>query len=333
MKALVQDRDVSVEGGVHIEDVEMPRVGDNEVLVRVRAASAKTWGWDLPAVVQAIGRVAARFRKPKAHVPGLDFAGEVEQVGKGVTRFRPGDAVFGWSSGALAEYVSVAENALASKPSNLSFAEAATIAVSASTALRALRKGQVGSGDVVAVVGASGGVGLCAVQLAKMLGAGVAGVCSTQNLDLVRSVGADHVIDYTAEDFTRTGRRYDVILDMAGTHSLSELRRALQPHGTLVMVGQSGIPTSEQNWFKALGRWLSAAVWSRFIGQRLVALIQTKGEADLLMELGEFIEAGTLKPVVAATYPLSDAPEVIERLGEGHGQARVVIEFSGAAEA
>ncbi len=197
MKALVQDSYVSAEGVVHIEEIDRPVVGDDEVLVRVRAASGKMYGWDLPAIVQSIGRMTALFRKPKVHVPGLDFAGEVEAVGKDVIRFRPGAAVFGWSNGALAEYVSVTEDALAVKPKNVSFAEAATIAVAGPTALQALRKGQVEPGHHVLVVGASGGVGTFAVQLARALGAEVTGVCSTMNLDLVRSLGADHTIDHT----------------------------------------------------------------------------------------------------------------------------------------
>ncbi len=328
MKALVQDSYVSAEGVVHIEDVEMPLVGDAEVLVRVRAASAKMYGWDLPAMVRSVGRMTARFRKPKVHVPGLDFAGEVEAVGKDVIRFRPGAAVFGWSKGALAEYVSVAEDALAMKPTNVSFAEAATVAMAGFTALQALRKGRVGSGHHVLVVGAAGGVGTFTVQLAKALGADVTGVCSTKNLSLVRSLGADHAIDYTKEDFTRGGLRYDAILDMAGNRSLSDLRRALRPGGTLVMVGQSGIPTSEQSWFKSLSRWFRAAGWSLFIDQRLVALIQTKGQADLLAPLKDFIEAGQLTPIISATYPLSEAPEAMERLEEGHGRGRVVVELS-----
>ncbi len=327
MKALVQDRYVSAEGVVHIEEIDRPVVEDDEVLVRVRAASGKIYGWDLPAIVQSIGRMTARF-KPKVHVPGLDFAGEVEAVGNDVSRFRPGAAVFGWSKGALAEYVSVTEDALAVKPTNVSFAEAATIAMAGFTALLALRKGQVGSGQHVLVVGASGGVGTFAVQLAKALGANATGVSSTKNVDLVRSLGADHVIDYTKEDFTRGGPRYDAILDMAGNHSLSDLRRALHPDGTLVMVGQSGIPTSEQRWFKSLSRWLRAAVWSLFIDQRLVALIQTGGSQEDLLALKDFIEAGKLTPIVTATYPLSEAPEAIDRLEEGHGRGRVVIELS-----
>lgn len=328
MKALVRDRYNPADCIVEIKDIEMPHVADDEVLVRVRAASAKLWGWGLPAVVRSIGRRTARFHKPKVVVPGLSFAGEVEAVGKNVRRFQPGAAVFGQSKGALAEYVAVSEDALTLKPSNVSFVEAATIAVPGRTALQALHKAQVGSGDHVLVVGASGGVGVFAVQLAKALGAEMTGVCSTRNLDLVRSLGADHTVDYTKEDFTRGGPRYDVILDMAGNRSLSDLRRALRPEGTLVMVGQSGIPVSEQSWFKALSRWLRAAVWSPFIGQRMVALIPPRSQQDLLLALSDFIEAGKLTPVVTTIYPLSEAPDAIGRLEEGHERARSVIEFA-----
>jgi NADPH:quinone reductase-like Zn-dependent oxidoreductase len=276
----------------------------------------------------AIGRITARFRKPKAHVPGLDFAGVVEAVGKDVTLFKPGAPVFGSSKGALAEYVTASEDRLAPMPPTLSFAEAATVAMPGSTALQALRRGQVTAGQDVLIVGASGGVGVFAVQLAKAFGATVTGVCSTKNVDLVRSLGADHTIDYTKHDFTRTGPSYDVILDMAGNRSLSELRRALRPDGALVMVGQAGIPTSEQSWIKALGRWLGAAARSKFSQQRLVALIPTKTQTDLLLALTDLIETNKLVPVVTATYPLNQAPAAIERLVEGHGRGQVVIELS-----
>jgi len=328
MKAIVRDRYLSQEGAVHVEDIEVPHVKDGEVLVRVRAAAAKPWSWDTPAFMRSIGRIAARFHTPKVQVPGLDFAGEVEAVGRDVTRFEPGAAVFGSSSRALAEYVSVSADAVVLKPDKVSFVEAATVAMLGSTALLAVRKGQVTSEHRVLVVGASGGVGVFAVQLAKARGADVTGVCSTRNLDLVRSLGADHVIDYTREDFTRGGPRYDVILDMAGNRTLSDLRRALQPDGTLVMVGQAGIPTSEQSWFRALTRWLRAAVWSTFNEQSLVALMPTATRPDLLLALTDSIEADALVPVVTATYPLSEAPAAIELLEEGHGRGQVVIEFS-----
>ncbi len=328
MKALVRDRYLSHEGSVQIKDIEKPHVKDDDVLVRVRAASAKPWGWDLPAIMQSIDRIIGRFHEPKPHVPGLNFAGEVEAVGKNVTRFQPGAAVFGSAEGALAEYVSANEKALAPKPSNLTFAEAATVAMPGATALQAVRKGQVTSEDRVLVVGASGGVGVFAVQLAKAVGAEVTGVCSTRNLDLVRSLGADHAIDYTKQDFTRAGQRYDAILDMAGNHTLSELRQALRPDGTLVMVGQAGIPVSEQSWFKALTRWLRAVMWSTFSRRKLVALIPTKIRQDLLQGLTDAIEADTLIPIVTATFPLDEAPAAIEQLEEGRGRAQVVIKFS-----
>jgi NADPH:quinone reductase-like Zn-dependent oxidoreductase len=326
MRALVQDRFVTAEGSVRVDEVDMPDIGDDQVLVRVRAGSAKMYGWDLPAVVQSIGRLVARVRTPTPHIPGLDLAGEVEAVGVQVTGFQPGDAVFGWSTGALADYVSVTEEALVAKPANVGFAEAATVAMAGLTALQALRKGRVEQGDEVLIIGASGGVGTFAVQLAKARGATVTGVCSTGNLELVRSLGADHIIDYTKDDFARGDLRYDVILDMAGNRSLSELRRALRSDGTLIMVGQSGVPPSQQNWFRALSRWLRASIWSWFIDQQLIALIQTRGHKDLVA-LKAHIEANELAPVVTATYPLEEAPEAIAGLNEGHGRGRVVIEF------
>ncbi len=326
MKAIVQDRYVSADGAVRIEDVRAPDVGDDEALVRVRAASAQVYRWDLPAPMRSIGRLVAGAREPKAHIAGLDFAGEVEVVGENVTRFQPGDAVFGWSTGALAQYVAVGEDALAPKPAKVSFAEAATIAIAGFAALQALRKGRVTDGHDVLIVGASGGVGSYAVQLAKAKGANVTGVCSTDNVELVRSLGADQTIDYTRADFVEGGARFDVIVDMAGNRSLSELRGALRPGGTLVMVGQSAIPASQQSWSKALGRWLRATVWSLFIDQRLVALIPSRGHEDLLaLEAG--VEAGDLTPTVTAISPLSDAPQAIAGLVEGHGRGRAVIEF------
>lgn len=326
MKALVQDRFVSAEGVVHVDEVEKPVAGDDEVLVRVRAASAKMYGWDLPAFAQLIGRAIARVRKPKAHIPGLDFAGEVEAVGSNVTGFQPGDAVFGWSTGSLAQYVTATEDAMVAKPVNLSFPRAATVAAAGLTAIQALRKGHVGPGEDVLIVGASGGVGSYAVQLAKARGAIVTGVCSTKNLELVQFLGADHTIDYTEEDFARQGPRYDVILDMAGNRTLSDLRSALRSDGSLVMVGQAGVPTAQQSWFKALSRWLRASVWSLFIDQNLAALIQTRSRRDMLA-LKAHIEANELTPIVTATYPLDEAPAAIAELKEGHGVGRVVIEF------
>jgi NADPH:quinone reductase-like Zn-dependent oxidoreductase len=328
MKVLVRDRYRSDGGQVQIDDIAMPDVGDDEVLVRVHAASAKLWGWDLPAIAKSIGRITDRFRKPKVDVPGLSFAGEVEAVGKNVIRFRPGAAVFGQSKGALAEYVAVRDDGLALKPSTLSFVEAATVAVPGCTALQALRAGQVGRGDHVLVVGASGGVGSFAVQLAKALGAHVAGACSTMNLDLVRSLGADRAIDYTKEDFTQDGQRYDAILDMAGNRSLADLRRTLRPGGTLVMVGQSGIPKSDQSWHKALSRWLRAAGWSRFSDHKMMALIPPRSHQELLLALADLIESGKVAAVVNATYPLAEAPEAIGRLEDGHERGRTVIDFT-----
>ena len=240
MKAIVQDRYGSPDAVPELKEIDMPVVMDDEVLVRVRAATAR-WAWDIPAGIRYIGRIGVRLRKPRNDVPGLEMAGEVEAVGRNAKQFQPGDEVFGWCKGALAEYVSVPEDQLAPKPANLTFEQSAVVPISGFTALQGLRdKGELQPGQKVLIVGASGGVGTFAVQIAKAFGAEVTGVCSTPNLDLVRSIGADYVIDYTQEDFTENGQRYDLILDMAGDRSLSEYRRTLSPEGTLVMVGSSG---------------------------------------------------------------------------------------------
>ena len=242
-----------------------------------------------------------------------------------MTRFRPGEEVSGWCKGALAEYVSVSEDALALKPANITFEQAAVVPTLAVTALQALRdKGQLQAGQKVLIVGASGGVGTFAVQIAKARGAHVTGVCSTRNVDMVRSIGADHVIDYTREDFTATGERYDLILDIAGDRSLSDLRRALTSNGTLVMVGSSGVAASDLLVLRGFYRWLKALVLSRFVRQRLRAMIQTRSTEDLATLMG-LIEAGKVTPVLSATYPLSEVPEASRHFDDGHGGGRVVI--------
>ena len=326
MKAIVQDKYGSPDV-LELQDIDKPEVKDDEVLVRVRAASAKINYWDLPAGVRYILRlIAVGLRKPRNTVPGLDLAGQVEAVGKNVKRFQPSDEVFGWCTGAFAEYVSVSEYALALKPVNITFEQAAVVPVSAITALHGLRdKGQLQPGQHVLIIGASGGVGTFAVQIAKALGAEVTGVCSTGNLDLVRSIGGDHVIDYTQEDFTQSGQRYDLILDMAGDRSLSHLRRALSSKGTLVMVGGSGL--SDQGYIRAIAHWLSARVLSSFVRQRLNALIETRSNwsKEDLVVLKELIEAGKVTPVISAYYPLREVPEAIRHFEEGHARGKVVI--------
>jgi NADPH:quinone reductase-like Zn-dependent oxidoreductase len=323
MKAIVQDKYGSPDAVPELKEIDKPVVTDDEVLVRVRAATAN-WAWDLPAAVRYIGRIGARLRKPGNNVPGSELAGHVEEVGENTKQFQPGDEVFGWGNGTLAEYVSVSEDQLALKPANLTFEQAAVVPMSGFTVLQGLRDhGQIQPGQKVLIVGASGGVGTFAVQIAKAFGAEVTGVCSTPNLGLVRSIGADHVIDYTEEDFTDNGQRYDLILDMAGNRSFSDYRRALSGEGTLVMVGSSG-STSEHLYVRGFGRLFRALVLSVFVRQRLRGMISKKRQEDLI-ELKELIEAGKLTPVISACYPLSEAPKAIGHFEEGHARGKVAI--------
>jgi len=258
--------------------------------------------------------------KPKHPVPGFDVAGRVEAVGSNVTQLQPGDEVFGWCEGSFAEYASVPEGQLAGKPARLTFEQAAAVPISGFAALQALRDtGGIQPGQQVVIIGASGGVGSFAVQLAKAFGAEVTGVCSTKSVDLVRSIGADHVIDYTQQDFTRSGQRYDLILEMAGNRSLADLRRALTPKGTLVLVGGSG-----GKWFMGIGRTLRAVVVSPFVGQRLRSFFSKPRGADLVV-LKEFIEAGKVTPVIDRTFPLNATPEAIRYVGERSTQGKTVI--------
>jgi NADPH:quinone reductase-like Zn-dependent oxidoreductase len=268
--------------------------------------------------------MGARLRKPRPDVLGLEMAGQIEAVGKNTAQFHPGDEVFGWGKGALAEYVSVSEDQLALKPTNLTFEQSAVVPFSGFTALQGLRdKGRLQPGEKVLIIGASGGVGTFAVQIAKAFGAEVTGVCSTPNLDLVRSIGADHVIDYTQEDFTKNGQSYDLILDMAGTQSVSEYRRALSRDGTLVMVGSSGSASSHP-YMRGLGRWISALVLSVLGRQKLRGMLSTRSQDDLVA-VKDLIEAEKLAPVVSACYPLSEASEAIRHADEGHTRGKVAI--------
>ena len=324
MRAIVQDKYGPPDAVAELKEIDKPVAVDDEVLVRVRAATAR-WTLDIPAGLRYLGRIAGGLRGPRNDVPGLEMAGHVQAVGRKAKQFQPGDEVFGWCKGALAEYVSVPEDNLAPKPANLTFEQAAVVPLSGFTALQGLRdKGQIRPGMKVLIVGASGGVGTFAVQIAKSFGANVTGVCSTPNLDLVRSIGADQVIDYTQEDFTKTGQRYDLILDMAGDRSLSDYRRALSPEGTLVMVGSAG-SSSSHLYLRGFGRLLHALVLSAFVRpQRLRSLISTRSKADLLA-VEELIEAGKLTPVISARYPLSKVPEAMRHFEEGHARGKVVI--------
>ncbi len=261
------------------------------------------------------------LRAPKTPVPGTDVAGVVERVGKEVTRFQPGDEVFGVGKGSFAEYAPAREDKLAPKPSTLTFEQAAAVPITATAALQGLRDhGQVQPGQKVLIVGASGGVGTFAVQLAKAFGAEVSGVASTTKVDLVRSIGADHVIDYTREDFTHGQQRYDVILDIGGNRSLSNLRRALTPKGTLVLVGGEG----GGRWLGGTQRVLWALLLSPFVGQKLATFVAKENHEDLLV-LKQLIEAGKVTPVIDRAYPLNEAPQAVRYLEEGHARGKIVI--------
>jgi NADPH:quinone reductase-like Zn-dependent oxidoreductase len=319
MKAIVQDRygDLDV---LDFKDIDKPVPTDNQVLVRVHAAAVGKGDWLTVRGLPYVARLRYGLPKPKHRVPGFDVAGRVEAVSSNVTRLHPGDAVFGWCEGSFAEYASVPEDQLAPKPANLSFEQAAAVPISGFAALQALRDtGGVQPGQQVVIIGASGGVGSFAVQLAKAFGAEVTGVCSTKSAALVRSIGADHVIDYTQQDFTRTGRRYDLILEMAGNRSLADLRRALTPKGTLVLVGGSG-----GRWFMGTGRTLRAVLMSPFVGQRLRSFFSKPRGADLVV-LQELLEAGKITPVIDRTFPLSETPEAIRYVGERSTQGKTVI--------
>lgn len=304
-----------------LEAIEKPVPGDSEVLIRVRAVSLNPLDWHFMRGTPYLARLTMGLRKPKNTRLGVDFSGVVESVGKSVTTFRPGDEVFGGRTGALAEYVTVREHgSVVLKPANVTFEQAAAVPVAAATALQGLRdKGQLQSGQKVLINGASGGVGTFAVQIAKSLGADVTGVCSTRNVDLVRSIGADQVIDYTKEDFTASTQRYDLILDNVGNHSLSALRRVLKPEGKYIMVGG---PSGK--WIDPLPRALAALLVSRFVSQDMTMFISNLDQRDL-NTLRELMEAGTVTPVIDRSYPLSDVGAAIRYLEAGHARGKVVI--------
>ncbi|MCS7481253.1 NAD(P)-dependent alcohol dehydrogenase [Umezawaea endophytica] len=317
MKAIVQD----VYGSADVlgfRDVDRPAVGDGEVLVRVRAAGVDPSVWHMTRGLPYPLRLVSGLRKPKAKVPGLDVAGHVEAVGAGVTRLRVGDEVFGSCDGAFAEYAVGREDRFAVKPPGLSFEQAAVVPVSACTALQSLRDaGKVAAGQRVLVIGAGGGIGVYAVQLAKVFGAEVTGVCSTGKVDLVRSLGADHVVDYTREDFAGG---FDLVLDIAGNRPLLRLRRALTPKGTLVIVGGEG----GGKLLQGTDRQLRALALSPFVGQRLRSLLASQPVGDLEF-LAALLEAGTVQPVIGRTFPLSAAADAIRHLELGHSTGKSVL--------
>ena len=309
-----------------LEQIEKPTPSDDQLLVRVRAASLNPYDWHFvegtPYVIRAIGGVG--LRKPKDTRLGVDFAGTVEAVGKNVTQFKPGDEVFGGRGGAFAEYVCPrATRAVAMKPANVSFEEAAAVNIAGITALQGVRdKGKVQAGQKVLINGASGGVGTFAVQIAKSLGAEVTGVCSTRNVDLVKSLGADQVIDYTKEDFTKGAERYDVMLDNVGNRTLSECKGVLTPKGKYVLVGGGG--ASEQGFLGGLGKALWAVVYSKFVNQQMGMMMADANQKDLTI-LADMMQSGKVKAVIDRTYKLDQVPEALRYLEQGHARGKVII--------
>ncbi len=322
MQAVVQDT-YGAADVLEIRDIDKPAVGDDELLVRVHAAGVDPGVWHLMTGLPYLVRVMGYgLRTPKVPVRGRDVAGRVEAVGTNVTRFHPGEEVFGIGEGSFAEYVRARADKLASKPANLTFEQAAAVPISGLTALQGLRdKGKVQPGQKVLVIGAAGGVGSFAVQLAKAFGAEVTGVCSTTKLDLVRSIGADHVIDYTRDDIADGARHWDLIVDTGGRRSLSQLRRALTHRGTLVIVGGEG----GGRWLGGFDRQiLRAPILSPLVSQTLRPLTSKERSEDLVV-LKELIEAGKLTPIIDRTYPLGEAPEAIRHLEAGHARGKIVI--------
>ena len=305
---------------LRLEELEKPTPKDHEVLLKVHAASANAGDWHLLRGEPFPVRLMFGLLKPRHKILGADVAGRVAAVGRNVSEFQPGDEVFGDISvcgfGAFAEYVCVTENALVLKPANLSFEEAAAAPAAAVTALQGLRKGQIQPGQKVLVNGASGGVGTFAVQIAKSFGADVTGVCSTRNLDRVRSIGADHVIDYTREDFTQNGRRYDLILAANGYHSIGDYKRALSPNGIYVMTGGSGAQMFQAMF---LGPWLS------MVGNKKMGNLLLKPNKKDLVFVKELLEAGKVVPVIDRRYPLNEVADAIRYLEEGHARGKIVI--------
>jgi NADPH:quinone reductase-like Zn-dependent oxidoreductase len=320
MRAVVQN-EYGEADVLRLEDVARPQSGPGEVLVRVHAAGVDRGVWHLMAGLPYAIRLAGfGVRRPKNRVRGRELAGRVESVGPDVTTVRPGDEVFGIGEGTFAEYVRAPAAKLAAKPVNLTFEQASVVPISATTALQAIRDhGRVQAGQTVLIIGASGGVGTFAVQIAKAFGAQVTGVASTAKVDLVRSLGADHVLDYEQGDIADGGRRYDVVLDIGGNRSLRTLRRLLEPTGTLVLVGGE-----DGGRILGLGRQLMAMVLSPFIGQKLRAFIASETAADLVV-LTELIEAGTVVPAVDRTFPLDQGPAAVAYMRDGRARGKVAV--------
>ncbi|MFF3889750.1 NAD(P)-dependent alcohol dehydrogenase [Streptomyces sp. NPDC001914] len=322
MKAIAQERYGSPDV-LELREVDTPAVADHEVLVRVHAASVNARDWHFVRGDPYLARLGLGVRGPKVKIRGTDFAGRVEAVGRAVKRFRPGDEVFGEADAAFAEYVCAQESAVEPKPTALSFEQAAALPLAANTALMGLRDlGQVQPGQEVLINGASGGVGTFAVQIAKAFGAEVTGVCSTRNTELVRSLGADHLVDYTQEDFTRNGRRYDLVFDLVGNHSLTAFRRVLKPTGTLVLSG--GGVFEGGSVVGPMSLLIRGQLMSRFSRHRLFVLAAAPSQENLAV-LRELADSGRLTAVIDRTYPLSEVPEAIRYLEEEHARSKVVI--------
>lgn len=305
---------------LELGDIQKPVPGDSEVLIRVRASSVNPLEWHFMRGEPYAMRLVSGLTRPKANRLGVDLAGVVEDVGRDVTLFGPGDEVYGAANGAYAEYVCAPVDALAPKPKNLTFEQAAAVPIAAWTALQFLRdKGGVGPGQRVLVNGAAGGVGTFAVQIAKAFGAEVTGVCSTRNVDLVRSIGADHVIDYTRDDFTEGEASYDLVLDTIGNHSLFDCRKVMSPEGKLLMVGGP-----DGRWLGPLSYMLKSQISAPFVSQEVVSYTARRSSEDLRF-LNELFESGKVVPAIDRQYELSDVPEAIAYLEEGHARGKVVV--------
>ena len=308
-----------------LEQIEKPTPTDDQLLVRVRAASVNPYDWHFVEGSPKIMRgMIGGLRKPKDTRLGVDFAGTVEAVGKNVTSFKPGDEVFGGKGGAFAEYVTPrADRAVTLKPANVTFEEAAAVNIAGLTALQAVRdKGKIQPGQKVLINGASGGVGTYAVQIAKIFGADVTGVCSTRNVDLVKSLGADRVIDYTKEDYAKSDQKYDVILDNVSNHSLSENRKLLPPNGKYVMIG--GGSANQQGWIGSLGKPLKALIMKPFVSQQMGMMMAEMNQSDLKY-FADQMQSGKLKSVIDRTYKLSEIQQAIAYVEEGHARGKVII--------
>jgi NADPH:quinone reductase-like Zn-dependent oxidoreductase len=324
MKAIVYRRYGSPDV-LQYEDIDKPTVGDDQVLIKVRAASVNPYDCHFMRGTPYFMRLMTGLRKPKVTRLGVDVAGHVEAVGRNVTQIKPGDELFGSCRGAFAEYVCAPESALAMKPDNVTFEQAASVPVAALTALQGLRdKGRIQAGQKVLINGAAGGVGTFAVQIAKSFGADVTGVCSTRNVDMVRSIGADHVVDYTREDFTRSGHLYDLILDCIGNHSFFACRRVLNSRGIFLAVGGA----SGRWMIGTLARLITVLVLSRFVSQTFV-VVMAKGSKEDLTIMHDLMKAGKVTPVIDKCYRLSEVPEAVRYLEQGHARGKVVITVEG----